>query len=165
MPGLHAALAEEGSSLRRGYEFQECLSELWLLRRGEQGRGEFDGLVQFLRQRADVVGALDREDNVDLLQPEFDLAFGDDFRHGNAVDEFRLGLELIGDAEFLHRLRRDEAAAAAGIPDRFGLEHRSLESLDCADVRPLRSCLYGDAHAGLSEIRLRSGNHLAVFYE
>src|ERR1700738_3857932 len=69
VPGLHCAPAQQRACIRGGDEIEECLREFLLFRYRQNAGREPDGVLQFLWQRADVVGAFDRYDDVDLLQP------------------------------------------------------------------------------------------------
>src|SRR5260370_14332921 len=89
-PRLHRAAAQQGAGVRGGYEIEEGFRHLLLLRYRQHAGSEPDGVLQLLRQRADVVGAFDRNDDVDLLEPDFDVAFRHDLSDRKPVDELGL---------------------------------------------------------------------------
>src|ERR1700722_6185020 len=152
---LHPALAHETFVLGRAHELDHGGRHVLLLRDREHAGGERIVLLQLRRQHPAQFGPGDRQDDVDLLQRDLDLATRHRLRGREPVEEFGARLELIGEAEILDDLRHHETAAGGRIADRFGIKHRALEGLDRAQVELGGARLYGDADAGAGEIDAR----------
>src|SRR4249920_4078971 len=72
---LHAALADERRRFRRRHELHQLPRGVAFLRDGEHADGEIDIALQLRRQRTDVVGAGNRQDDIDLLHADLGFAF------------------------------------------------------------------------------------------
>ena len=66
--------------------------------------------------------SLHRQDLADLVNAYFGFALGDVIGDGAAVDQYRLGVDLLGDAEPLQKLADINSARAAGR--RIDIGHR-----------------------------------------
>src|SRR5215813_8141194 len=84
---LEPALANQRLVLRRAHELRHRSSHLAFLRDRQHADREMIVLLQLRRERAGQLRAFDRQDHVDLLHRDLDLAAGHGLGGREAVEE------------------------------------------------------------------------------
>ena len=142
-----------GQHGRRGEERDQRASRLGLPGPRRESGGENRGSLNFIRQWAHVVDALDGQQLADLLEADLGLAARHDGADALAHDAAPFVLHLRRDAEARKELGRQVGAAGARrVGDRPGAQQRAHERVHGADVRSWRSGAHRHADARPHEI-------------
>src|SRR5437870_4520916 len=131
---LHGALTQQRGRLRRCHEPNQVTRHSLVLRNIAHCGTEVAIFDQVRRQGAEIGRAVDRLDDIGLLDTDLDLALSDSNRDQFTRDDFNLVLDLIVDAEFLEQPRVVRTGSAVAVADRFGVEHCPFETLRGTDI-------------------------------
>src|SRR6185295_2582529 len=104
LSGLHALGPDDRRGGGGGQEFDQRLGRSRLACAGSHGGRENRLDFESRRKRARELGALDADELADLAESELRLALGDRGGSGDARQQFRLRLHLVGNAQALEYL-------------------------------------------------------------
>src|SRR5207248_2329301 len=158
---LHRTLAQQRGRIRRCHELDKVTRRSFVFRHVAHADTEVAIFDELCRQGAEVGGAVDRLDDIRLLDTDLHVAFGDSNRNEFTRDDFDLVLDLIVDAESLEHPGVVRTRSSVGVADRFGVEHRLFEIFEGTDIWSRCTRLHGNPITGAGKLHGRA-NHLAI---